>query len=77
MFTRVGARAIPKISHHPITSIGLLELDPWRINIGQRHAGDNVADALAATKFEVGQAMMYPKTSTMKSVDPVLLYTES
>jgi transposase InsO family protein len=35
-------RAIPKISHHPITSIGLLELDPWRINIGQRHAGDHV-----------------------------------
>ena len=39
---RNTTRTNPTISHHPITNIGLLELDPWRINIGQRHAGQHV-----------------------------------
>lgn len=34
--------ATPKISQHPITCVGLLELFPWRINIGQHHAGKTV-----------------------------------
>lgn len=41
----IGARitiAVPKISEHPISSEGLLQLFPWRINIGKQHAHKTV-----------------------------------
>ena len=65
----------PKISHHPITSVGLLELDPWRINVGLRHAGTH------ATIYQHDlDIVVFDPTGTLihtRTIDPTKPYQPS